>query len=244
VYPSTPAWVTAINNPIELERVMLEHISAFTKRYGDAINQWTVVNEPLSYVGDTSAIHPNHFSTVLGPNWIADAFRIARRGAPHASLWLNEVFTEDDPAKAHALVTLATNLVAEHVPINGVSLEGHLFTPSLMPMSPDFTLVHQTLEQLSALGLHVSLSEIDDPTFPTTPHRFQVQSSNINRLVAACLGVPRCGSINFWDIDDSKSWLDTLFNNPNVDPTLFTAQQQPKRAFTALVNTLLTNTHS
>lgn len=239
VYHSTPSWVMAINNPIQLQRAMLDYISAFTKRYGNAINQWTVVNEPLTYIGDTSAIQPNHFSEVLGPDWIADAFRIAHEGAPHAALWLNEVFTEDDPAKAHALVVLATDLVAQHVPINGVSLEGHLFTPDLKPMSPDFSLVHQTLEQLSALGLQVSLSEIDDPTFPTTGNRFGVQASNISRLVAACLDVPNCVSINFWDIDDSKSWLDALFNNANVDPTLFTTNLRPKLAFTAVVNTLL-----
>lgn len=238
VYHSTPAWVMAIDNPVQLQQAMLEHISAFTKRYGDAIDQWTVVNEPLSYIGDTSAIQPNHFASVLGPDWIADAFRIARTGAPHASLWLNEVFTADDPAKSEALVELVTNLVDQHVPINGVSLEGHLFTPDLTSMSPNFALVKQTLRQLSALGLQVSLSEIDAPTFPGTPDRFEVQASNIRGLVAGCLAVARCVSIDFWDIDDSKSWLDSLFNNPDVDPTLFTANGQPKPAFGAVVSAL------
>jgi endo-1,4-beta-xylanase len=238
LYHTTPAWVNAINDPTQLRAAMLAQISVFTRRYGDAVDQWTVVNEPLQYVGNTASIQPNHFSEVLGPDWIADAFRIAHQGAPHASLWLNEIFTEDDPAKAHALVQLARSLVSAHVPIDGVSLEGHLFTPALQPMTVNLRLVHDTLSALSALGLKVGLSEIDDPTPPTLPGRFAKQGSDIAALVKTCLEVPRCASISFWDIDDSKSWLNSLFHDPNVDPTLFTAQMEPKPAFTSLVSLL------
>jgi len=234
-YSSTPAWVNAINDPVRLEAVMLNHISTFTKRYGDTIRAWTVVNEPLSYFIPTTAIHPNHFAKVLGPDWIADAFRIAHRGAPRTALWLNEVFTEDDPAKANSLVELAAGLVARHVPIDGVSLEGHLFTPLLEPMVPDVALVRQTLERLAALGLQVALSEIDAPTLPTTPNRFAVQADDIGGLVGACRAVPQCRSITFWDIDDSQSWLIPLFHRADVDPTLFTSEQRPKPAFASVL---------
>ena len=174
-YQSTPPWVNSIDNAAELRRVMFDHLAAFTRRYGDAIKAWTVVNEPLEYFPDPTAIQPNHFAKVLGPDWIADAFDIAHRAAPHASLWLNEVFTEDEPTKAQALVALVTTLVDDHVPIDGVALEGHLFSPGLQPVSPDLALVHQTLEQLSALGLQVALSEMDrahaavDPRPPSGP---------------------------------------------------------------------------
>src|SRR5215469_14257339 len=86
VYQTTPEWVKQITDPAQLRAVMEEHLRTITDRYGAAINRWIVVNEPLQYVGDTAAIQENHFSRVLGPDWIAESFRIARRAAPDAQL--------------------------------------------------------------------------------------------------------------------------------------------------------------
>ena len=137
LYQSTPAWVEQISDPRQLRRVMARHLRTITRRYGSSINRWIVVNEPLRYGGDTAAIQENHFSRVLGRDWIAETFRIAHRAAPRAQLWLNEIFTEADPAKAAALVKLARSLVARHVPIDGVGLQGHLFTSLLQPAAPN-----------------------------------------------------------------------------------------------------------
>jgi endo-1,4-beta-xylanase len=123
-------------------------------------------------------------------------------------------------------------------------LQGHLFTPTLQPVTPNIALVRHTLKQLSALGLKVSLSEIDAPSLPTQANRFALQAQHMGDLVTACLDVPRCVSINFWDIDDSQSWLNGLFQNHQVDPTLFTSQLQAKPAFTAVLNALLAKGHA
>ena len=131
VYASTPAWVKAIDDPERLRVVMRQHLATITHRYGRRVRRWIVVNEPLRYFGDTAAIQDNHFSRVLGPDWIAESFRIAHRAAPHASLWLNEVFTETDARKAQALVELARTLVTAHVPIDGVKRWPWNPTPSI-----------------------------------------------------------------------------------------------------------------
>ena len=129
LYRSTPDWVKAITSPDELRDVMHEHLRTISRRYGRRIGRWIVVNEPLQYVGDTTRAQENHFSRTLGPDWIAETFRIARRAAPRAQLWLNEIFLETDPAKARALVDLARTLVEQRVPIDGVGIQGHLFKP-------------------------------------------------------------------------------------------------------------------
>lgn len=61
----------------------------------------------ISSPEETTQVQENHFSRTLGPDWIAEAFRIAHEAAPDSELWLNEIFIETDPAKAHALVDLA-----------------------------------------------------------------------------------------------------------------------------------------
>jgi endo-1,4-beta-xylanase len=236
-YGSTPAWVKSITSRGRLEAVMENHLATITRRYGRAINRWIVVNEPLRYIGDTGTIQPNAFSRVLGPDWIADSFRIAHRAAPHAQLWLNEIFTETDSAKADALVRIARSLVRQHVPIDGVALQGHLFVP-LRPVAPDTSLVLRTLRRLAALGLSVSLTEIDAPTLPG-PGRLTIQASRIRALVTQCLAVRRCTSLTFWDLLDSESWLNSLFGRTDLAPTLFDASGHPHPAYFAVRDALL-----
>ena len=239
LYQSTPAWVKQITDPAQLSAVMEDHLRTITRRYGRGIDRWIVVNEPLRYLGDTTAIQENHFSRVLGPSWIAESFRISKRAAPQARRWLNEVFTETDPAKAHALVELARSLVAEGAPIDGVGLQGHLFTHFLQPTAPRVDLVRETLHQLAAVGLQVSFTEIDAPTLPDTPDRLAEQARRVRALVDACLELRRCTSVTFWNIQDAKSWLNGLFHRSDLAPTLFDASLQPKPAYFAARDALL-----
>jgi endo-1,4-beta-xylanase len=239
VYQSTPAWVKQITDPERLRRVMYRHLRTITRRYGDGtINRWIAVNEPFQYLGDTTKLQENHFSRVLGPDWIAQTFRIAHRAAPGSELWLNEIFTETDAAKARALVNLARSLVRQGVPVDGVSLQGHLFTPLLQPVAPDATLVRRTLRQLSALGVEVSLTEIDAPLAPTVPDRYEEQARRVRSLVESCLAVRRCSSITFWDLQDAESWLNGLFGRSDLAPTLFDADLRPKPVFFAVRSAL------
>ena len=238
VYASTPAWVKAIDDPERLRVVVRQHLATITHRYGRRVRRWIVVNEPLRYFGDTAAIQDNHFSRVLGPDWIAESFRIAHRAAPHASLWLNEIFTETDARKAQALVELARTLVAAHVPIDGVGFQGHLFTPFLQPVAPDAASVADAMRAIAALGLKVALTEIDAPTFPDTPDRFVEQARRVRALVEACLGVRRCTDVIFWDLQDAESWLNALFRRDDLAPTLFDAALAPKPVYVAVRDAL------
>lgn len=232
-YSTTPGWVKAITSPEELRQVMREHLETISLRYGRGIDRWIVVNEPLQYLGDTTQVQANHFSRTLGPDWIAEAFRIAHEAAPDSELWLNEIFLETDPAKARALVDLARTLVDERVPIDGVGIQGHLFKP-LVAVAPDVALVRETMEALAALGLEVALTEVDAPVLPDTPDQLGEQARRIRALVEVCLAVPRCRSITFWNLHDGASWLSGLFGRSDLAPTLFDATLQPKPAYFAV----------
>lgn len=227
----TPGWVKAINDPDELRQVMREHLAAITARYGGQIDRWIVVNEPLEYGGTT--LYRNHFYDVLGPDYISQAFRIAKEAAPDSELWLNEIFTENNPAKASALVDLVASLVATGVPIDGVGLQGHLFAGD-----PDYELVRDTMQRLGNLGLRVAVTELDAPVGGDLPNRLEVQAQRMAGMVRTCLAVPACDSVTFWGLDDEVSWLN-WFLAPNLDPLLFDALLQPKPAYFAVRDALL-----
>ncbi len=227
----TPEWVKTIKDPDELRQVMRDHLAAITARYGGKIDRWIVVNEPLEYGG--TALYRNHFYDVLGPDYISEAFRIAKEAAPDSELWLNEIFTENNPAKASALVDLVANLVATGVPIDGVGLQGHLFAGD-----PNYGLVQGTMQRLGNLGLRVAITELDAPVARDLPDRLEVQAQRMAGMVRACLAVPACDSITFWGLDDEVSWLN-WFLAPNLAPLLFDASLQPKPAYFAVRDALL-----
>jgi endo-1,4-beta-xylanase len=64
----------------------------------------------------------NNFYKVLGPEYIADAFRIAQAASPSAKLFINENLVEPNACQRQELYDLVAGLVAGGVPIDGVAL--------------------------------------------------------------------------------------------------------------------------
>lgn len=227
---TTPEWVKEIDDPDSLKQAMLDHLMAITDRYGDRIYRWIVVNEPFEYVG--SALYRNHFFEVLGPDYVGEAFRIASQAAPDAELWLNEILTENNPAKSAALIELAADLVSKGVPIDGVGLQGHLFAGD-----PDLALVEDTMRRIGDLGLRVAVTELDAPVPQDEPDRLDVQAARLAGMIQACLAVPACDSVTFWGLHDGMSWLN-WYLDPGLDPLLFNETLRPKPAYSAVLDAL------
>lgn len=177
----TPAWVKSIADPVALKTVGENHITATMNHFAGKIHRWDVVNEPLASVG-TGQSASVFWS--LGPEWIADAFRLAHSLDPSAELWLNEYGTDWVPGKHEALVALVSELVDAGVPINGVGVQTHrlpgavLDTEKFAPQMRDFT----------ALGLEVAVTELDIPVAPTDPGALQSQASEYARVVSVSDG--------------------------------------------------------
>lgn len=222
---STPEWVKAITDPAELRQVMREHLRTLSDRYGALITHWNVVNEPHRYFDDV--LYPNHFLRVLGPDYIAEVFAIAAEEAPRSQRWLNEILTEYEPRKADALVRLAEDLMRRGVPIDGVSLQGHLFLGNA-----EWDVVADTLRRISDLGLATGFSEVDVPVLPFASDRLERQAERTVELIDACLAAPRCDSITWWGVNDGASWLN-WFLAPGITPLLFDDALEPKPAYFA-----------
>lgn len=227
----TPPWVEEITDPDELEATMRAHLEAVTERYGDRIDRWIVVNEPLEYFGPD--LYANHFHQVLGPEYIATALRMAREIAPGSERWLNEIFTESNPDKCAALIALARDLLEQGAPLDGVGLQGHLF-----PNAPDFELVEQTLRSLADLGLSVAITELDAPVNRGPDSRFELHAERMAAMVRACLAVPACDSVTVWGLHDGVSWLNGLLG-PGKIPLLFDESLEPKESYFRVRDALL-----
>jgi endo-1,4-beta-xylanase len=156
-----PDWVRQITDPDELRSVMRDHLAALHERYRGRIDRWIVVNEPLDVVGNLE--QNNHYLRVLGPGYLADAFRMADEIWPEAQLVLNDVVVEYFPAKAEALVALVSDLLDEGVPVDRVGLQAHLLLGE-----PNWELLESTMHQIAELGIPVDITELDVPLVPIT----------------------------------------------------------------------------
>ena len=224
----TVAWVKSITDPVALKTVLDNHITATMNHFAGKIPRWDVVNEPLASVG---TLPSTSVFWSLGPEWIADAFRLAHSLDPAAELWLNEYGTDWVPGKHEALVALVSDLVDAGVPINGVGLQMHRLPGAVL----DTEKFASQMRDFTALGLEVAVTELDVPVAPTDPGALQSQASEYARVMSACLMVDGCVEVTLWGLTDGSTWLDSvgLFATP-TRPLLFDNAFAPKPAYDAV----------
>lgn len=248
-----PGWLSSITDRTQLLAAMTNHIDTIMHRYAGIMNRWDVVTEPFlpGAPGTGSGLNTNNvFYQVLGQDYIADAFRIAHHANPAAKLFINESLVEYYPDKAALLYNLVKGMVDAGVPINGVALESHATC-----FGPPPGAITNIVNSYHALGLQVSLSEMDAHVLPASQYPFcagvtdadaqqgQIYGQYVREALAA--GVK---DISFWGFTDAKQWYTwvpdfgcTQGPAPRcAHPTMFDVNYNPKPAFfatwTALAN--------
>lgn len=244
-----PSWLASITDRAQLLAAMTNHIDTIMHRYAGIMNRWDVVTEPFlpGAPGTGSGLNTdNVFYQVLGKDYIGDAFRIAHDANPAAKLFINESLVEYYPDKAALLYNLVKGLVDAGVPINGVALESHATCYGPPPGA-----ITNIVNSYRALGLQVSLSEMDAHVLPDAvcpgvtdadAQQGQIYGQYVSEALAA--GVK---DISFWGFTDAKQWYTWLPSltctylppgDPNrpsncAHPTMFDENYNPKPAFFA-----------
>ncbi|WP_424532724.1 endo-1,4-beta-xylanase [Sphaerisporangium viridialbum] len=249
-----PTWLTqGVNDgtisDAQLRDILRDHITTVVKHFKGKIWQWDVVNEAASDPWDSpSSIHLKGFwAQHLGPGYIADAFRWARAADPGALLFYNdyniEAFGDRGPSdKTWYVYTMARQLRASGVPIDGVGSQGHLGTQY---GDYDAFQVGEVLGAFSDLGLATAFTEVDVRSQMTDGvragdsneinPRLQASASNYSVLLQACLANRHCLSYTVWGFTDRHSWVPGWFSDPPEGmATLYDESYQPKRAYNAV----------
>lgn len=244
-----PGWLTTgvANGTItasQLSNLLQQHIYTEVGRYRGRIWQWDVCNEFLTD-SNPSGVNPNDFWIKnLGTGVIADAFRWARQADPKALLFYNDynIGGEDGSnAKADAAFALAQQLLADHVPIDGIGIQGHLDTQ--FGWSPQR--LQQNIERYASLGLKVALTEVDVRTFvdgpttqvPTNSLAQFAQPFEFSEMLKAGLAVPEFISFTVWGFTDADSWVPGFFTGEGY-ATIYDVNLNPKAAYSALQSDL------
>ncbi|AKJ14521.1 1,4-beta-xylanase [Streptomyces incarnatus] len=222
-----PDWLTSRQwTAAELRAVLKKHITTEVRHYRGKVYSWDVVNEAFNEDG---TYRETLWYKTLGPGYIADALRWAHQADPHAKLYLNDYNIEAVGPKSDAYYTLAKDLRARGVPLDGIGFQTHLALQYGYPTS-----LEDNLRRFTGLGLDTALTEVDvRMQLPATEEKLAEQAGWYRRLTEACLAVRRCVGVTIWDYTDKYSWIPAVF--PGEGAALpWDEQLDPKPAYQAL----------
>src|SRR3989454_988606 len=95
-HQQTPRWVfqDSSGNPVSRDTLLArlrDHIETVVGRYRGRIRGWDVVNEALN---DDGTLRPTPWLTIIGVDYLAQAFRFAHAADPAAELYYNDYALE------------------------------------------------------------------------------------------------------------------------------------------------------
>lgn len=243
-HAQTPDWFFD-GDPEAVKQRMKEHIATTVGRYKDQLQSWDVVNEAINDGGNaetatTENLRNSKWLQLLGPEYITLAFKYAREADPDAVLYYNDYNIESGAKHASSLVLLK-RLLADGAPIDAVGIQGH-WRSGRVP----FEAIDQAISNYSALGLKVSITELDltirgdsggqfgnrrgAPVTPPTAAELQTQAEDYAKLFAIFKKHEKAMErVTFWGLSDRRTW------RWGQHPLLFDANNKPKPAYAKIV---------
>ena len=223
-HQALPAWVASLSPP-ELRIALQDHIRVVAGHYRGRVYAWDVVNEAID--DGQPGLRSTVFSRGLGDDYVAEAFRLARKADPEAELVYNDYGGEGLNRKSNDVYALVKDLKQRGL-VDGVGLQMHISAASF----PAVVDIRTNIQRLADLGLQVNISEMDvrvRDVAGDAATKLQRQREVYHDVVAACVTVPRCEAVTFWGFTDAHTWVDGAFG-PD-DPLLFDEQYRTKPAF-------------
>lgn len=241
-------WHNSIQGDLATRDVALQrlkdHIMTVAGRYKGSVIGWDVANESIEDGGDGSTENLRDFSwyKVVGPDVLTLAFKWAREADPDAELYYNDYNIEqgavENKGKHASSLLLLKRLIAEGAPITGVGIQGHWH------LDTNLADVEKAIQNYAALGLRVSITELDVTSTGNNSGEFgvnqgdrKIPAENYEKqaeIYKELFEIFKRNSdvidrVTFWGISDTRSW------RRGQDALIFDGQLQPKPAFNAII---------
>ena len=240
-----PGWYFISEGQPAGRELLLERVGGYmvmmAERYGDVVDTWDVVNEAVSDEGP-ELLKDSPYLDIIGEDYVAESFRLARAAAPDARLFYND-YNVLDPGKQERILELLEGLLADGVPVDGIGIQGHWNINY-----PDGGVLAEAIDRFAALGLEVQITELDISMYDwndrSDRHGSDVPTGRLLRKQAGryaeifevlrSRGETVTG-VTFWGVADDASWLhDYPVANRRNWPLLFDENHEPKPAFDAV----------
>jgi endo-1,4-beta-xylanase len=252
-YQSTPEWMVKDGDKPASKELLLKrmktHIETVMNRYKNDVYCWDVVNEAIS----EDSNKPNEIYRsrdalyqILGEEYVAQAFLMARAVDPKAQLYYND-FRFSDPVKRKKIYDLLKRLLDRGVPIDGVGFQTHL-----VPDEETEAYLQESIDMFSKLGLKIQITELDvsvykfrdtkhpdaDKTDDAYTDARQQKQSDLYEMVmrVARRNAGKVTGVTFWGTSDARRNYRTIRIGKMDYPFLFDEFMKPKPAFYRVVD--------
>jgi endo-1,4-beta-xylanase len=252
-YQSTPEWMVKDGSKPASKELLLKrmktHIETVMNRYKKDVYCWDVVNESISEDSNkpNEIYRPNDpLFQILGEEYVAQAFIMARAVDPKAQLYYND-FRFSDPVKRKKIYDLLKRLLDKGVPIDGVGFQTHL-----IPDEETEAYLQESIDMFSKLGLKVQITELDvsvykfrDPKHPDankaddayTDARKQKQADMFEMVMrVARRNAGTVTGVTFWGTSDARRNYRTVRIGKMDYPFIFDEFMKPKHFFNRIVD--------
>lgn len=233
-YMQTPAWLnTQAMSLSQIAQTGWAFIEQTGRRYGETMYCWDVVNEALNDPPDAGLWRDCIWLQALGPDYVAQAFKLAHKVAPKALLVYNDYKTTFGEVKADRQYDMVRGLVDRGVPLHAVGFQTHLYDGQI----PDGNAITANLSRFAQLGLDIHITELDvaiGKMEGTLEKRLERQARIYQVVLEACLRVPRFKVLQTWGFTDRYSWLPRFLKYPDEAGLYLDADFQPKPAYRAI----------
>lgn len=164
----TPAflWTRPDGKPMSKDEIfesVRAYIETVCTHFLGKVDAWDVINEIVSEEGgyrDLGWVHALGADPAVVDEFVKHVFRCAEKYAPDTELYYNE-FNCWRPSKLAGIVRLVKMLQAEGIRIDGVGIQAHWGLGY-----PRNEYIDAAIDQLSALGVKVNISELDVDVLP------------------------------------------------------------------------------
>ena len=211
-HKSIPHWATSSLFEKNGWALVQRYFQAALSRYGHAIAQWDVINEPIETGYRMDGLRNSLFLQAFGVDYIARALWEARQLAPQAKLMINEFGLEYDLRVEHDrryhFLKLLERIRHAGVPLDGVGLQAHLdLSKGILPAD----VLGRFLKEIADLGLFIVISELDvkehEYILPVEQRDARV-ADETRRYLDVALGQPAVRGVMTWCLSDRHSWLE------------------------------------
>lgn len=251
-----PDWATSMLRQSRDWRIVSRYFGSVMPRYGDVIEQWEVVNEPIQPGNRSDGLRESVFLEAFGPQYIARALDQARLFAPRAQLIVNEYGLEydlpEERERRYYLLKLLERLRGRDAPIDVLGLQAHLDLRKGRISEPAIT---SFLREVDGMGLPVIVTELDVKEadyVATMQDRDRMVGDEVRRYLEVVLAQADVAGVTTWALSDRHSWLEvtpedfarfpgawTDGSGPGLNRGLpLDASMQPKPMYFAIRDTL------
>lgn len=221
-YQASGAFVTREVMLARLDNYIHQVMDYMQANYPGLIVSWDVVNEAIA--DGTGKLRESNWTKVVGEDFVNQTFEIARRYAPEGTKLFYNDYNTPDPTKLTGIVKLLESLVADGN-IDGYGLQGHYGSTTPTPSK-----VRAAMEQISALGLRLRISELDIAISDNSDVKQLTQAYRYKALFELFLEyADKIDAVQVWGVTDDLSWKASEY------PLLFDGKARPKPAFTTLI---------